>query len=278
MIVGNNGIHTYPLQGKQYGTNIPCIVFYNNCFHNTPLVLGTFLFSASRLTAILTALAQIPTPLPFSTGAAGQASTAVSAPGGLGGIVSAPGLATGYVTDDSYKLRPGDAVSFQIREDLVWNPLDTPKSLVVTDSGEMDVPYIGRVMAVDKTCKQLADQLKKALERDYYNKATVVLSLNLANRILGRVYIWGQVHTQGALDIQVNENLTAGEAILRAGGLEDFANKNKVKVVRNSVDASGGKKIYDLDMQDILERGHTEKDIILQPGDLIIVPSRLVNF
>jgi protein involved in polysaccharide export with SLBB domain len=169
-------------------------------------------------------------------------------------------------------------VSFQIVEDRIWNSSDIPKPLVVTDSGEVDVPYIGRVMAVDKTCKELADGIKTALEADYYNKATVVLSLNMANRILGRVYIWGQVRSQGALDIEMNENLTAGEAVLRAGGFGDFADKTKVKVVRAAVDAKGKKQTFDLNMQDILEKGKTEKDIVLQPGDLIIVPSRLVNF
>jgi protein involved in polysaccharide export with SLBB domain len=142
----------------------------------------------------------------------------------------------------------------------------------------MDVPYIGRVQAVGKTSKQLAAEIKTALEKDYYQQATVVLSLNIASPILGRVYIWGQVHTQGALDIAVNENLTAGKAILRAGGFADFANKRKVKVVRSATDANGKSQTFELDMQQILEDGNVDKDVVLQPNDLIIVPSRLVNF
>jgi ribosomal protein L16 Arg81 hydroxylase len=31
-------------------------------------------------------------------------------------------------------------------------------------------------------------------------------------------------------------------------------------------------------MEQILNDGKTEKDIVLQPGDLIIVPSKLLNF
>jgi polysaccharide export outer membrane protein len=226
------------------------------------------------------AMAQIPTPLPFNPIGAGQsAAPAVSAPATSAGAgVPSAGFLNGYVPDATYKLRVGDTISFQIEEDRIWNSLDEPKPLVVTDSGEVDVPYIGRVMAVDKTCKQLADEIKAALEKDYYNKATVALSLNVANRILGRIYIWGQVHNQGALDMEMNENLTAGEAVLRAGGFSDFANKTKVKVVRASVDATGQKQTFDLDMEQILEKGKTEKDVVLQPGDLIIVPSRLVNF
>jgi protein involved in polysaccharide export with SLBB domain len=226
--------------------------------------------------AVSLATAQIPTPVPYNPATAKHPpAPAASAAAPVSG---SSGLLNGYVPDATYKLRAGDAVSFQILEDRIWNASDTPQNLVVTDSGELDVPYIGRVMAVDKTSKQLADDIQAALEKDYYNKATVVLSLNVANRVLGRVYIWGQVHNQGALDMQMNENLTAGQAVLRAGGFADFANKSKVQVVRGSVGAKGEKQTFDLDMEQILEKGKTEKDILLQPGDLIIVPSRLINF
>ena len=238
-------------------------------------MLKLMIFLVTGIAASL-AMAQIPTPTPFNL-AATPAPAPAAAPA-ASSAVPASGLLNGYVPDATYKLRVGDTVSFQILEDRIWNSLDVPKPLVVTDSGEVDVPYIGRVMAVDKTCKQLADDIKAALEKDYYQKATVVLSLNVANRLLGRVYIWGQVHSQGALEMQMNENLTAGQAVLRAGGFADFANKNKVQVVRGAADAKGQKQIFDLDMEQILEKGKTEKDIVLQPGDLIIVPSRTWNF
>jgi polysaccharide export outer membrane protein len=190
-----------------------------------------------------------------------------------------PGLLSGFVADETYKLRVGDMVSFQILEDRVWDSQSAvPKILVVQDSGETDVPYIGRMKAQGKTCKQLAADIKTALEKDYYQAATVALSLNIANRILGRIYVWGQVHGQGGLDLQMNENLTVGQAILRAGGFADFANKKKVKVVRTAPGVNGEKQTFDLDMVEILENGKTEKDIVLHPGDLIIVPSKLVYF
>ena len=221
--------------------------------------------------------AQIPTPLPFSGNNMGASALTVPqvAPTANPGL---SGLAGGYILDANYKLRAGDTVSFQIREDLIWNPLDVPKNLVVTDSGDLDVPYVGRISAVDKTCKQLSEELKVALEKDYYNKATVVLSLNLANRVLGRVYIQGQVRVPGPLEMQMNENLTVGQAILRAGGFGDFANERKVEVVRANPGTNGDKQTIEMDMKKILEDGQTEKDIVLQPGDYIIVPSRWVNF
>lgn len=177
----------------------------------------------------------------------------------------------GYVPDDKYKLRVGDRISWQILEDR-----DLPKSLVVADSGELDVPYIGRVAALDKTCKQLAGELKTQLEKEYYYRASVIIALDVANKFLGRIYVWGQVKNQGPIDIAVNENLTAGKAILRAGGFGDFANKKKVKVVRGGEGAR--KQSFELNMAEILEEGKTEKDVVLHPDDFIIVPSRLINF
>ena len=225
------------------------------------------------------AMAQIPTPAPYNPAIASLPAAPVAAAPSAPSVGNVPpGMLNGYVADATYKLRAGDTVSFQILEDRVWNSLDVPKPLIVTDSGELDVPYIGRVMAVDKNCKQLADEIKVALEKDNYQKATVVLSLNVANRLLGKVYIWGQVRSQGALEIQLNENLKAGQAILKAGGFADFANKNKVQVVRGASSANGEKQTFNLDMEQILEKGQTEKDIVLQPGDLIIVPERLINF
>ena len=188
-----------------------------------------------------------------------------------------PSTLSRYVADDKYKLRAGDKVSLQIIEDR-----DLPKSLMVADSGELDVPYVGRIAAADKTCKQLAAELKAQLEKEYYYRATVVIALDVANKFLGRIYVWGQVRNQGPIDIAVNENLTAGKAILRAGGFADFANKKKVKVVRGGVVSTGheatGKQSFELNMVEILETGKTEKDVLLQPDDFLIVPSRLINF
>jgi polysaccharide export outer membrane protein len=178
-----------------------------------------------------------------------------------------------YVADDKYKLRAGDRVSFQIIEDR-----DPPKSLLVADSGELDIPYLGRISAADRTCKQLADELKQLLEKDYYYHATVIIGLDAANKFLGRIYVWGQVRNQGPIDIALNENLTAGKAVLRAGGFAEFANKKKVKLIRNAAAEPNNKQIIELNLVAILEEGAVERDIVLQPDDLIVVPSRLINF
>lgn len=179
----------------------------------------------------------------------------------------------GYVPDDKYKLRLGDRVSFQILEDR-----SAPIMLTVADSGELDVPYVGRVLALDKTSKRVAEEIKVLLEKDFYYRATLILALDTANKVVGRVYVWGQVRNQGPVELLVNETMTAGKAILRAGGFGDFAKKKEVKVVRGAEAGGGAVKTFDLNMVDILENGKTDKDIVLQPDDFIIVPTKLINF
>jgi protein involved in polysaccharide export with SLBB domain len=187
------------------------------------------------------------------------------------GVVSTVGAV--LVVDDKHPLAPGDRLSFQITEDR-----EPPKPLIVTDSGEVDIPYIGRVSVAGKTCKEVAILVKTQLEKEYYYRATVAVGLDQVNRIAGKVYVWGQVRTQGAVEIPANESFTAGKAILRAGGFADFANKKKVKLVRSGKPGSTDKQTFELNMVEILEEGKTEKDILLQQDDFIIVPARLVNW
>jgi polysaccharide export outer membrane protein len=181
--------------------------------------------------------------------------------------------ASSYVLDDKHILEPGDKISFQIIEDR-----DPSRSLVIADSRELDVPYIGRVSVADKTCKHLAAELKVLLEKEYYKRATVIVGLDLVNKVRGKVYLLGQVRSQGSVDILFDETLTAGQAILRAGGFADFANKRKVKITRSSTAGGGAQKNFEVNMADVLENGKADKDVVLEPGDLIFVPARAVNF
>jgi protein involved in polysaccharide export with SLBB domain len=187
-------------------------------------------------------------------------------------IVAADGKVVGLIIDDKHKLMPGDKLSFQIMEDRELQP----KPLLVTDSGELDVPYLGRLDVTGKTSKQVGEEIKALLEKDYYYRATVIIGLDQVSRALGRVYVWGQVRNQGAIEIPPGENFTAGKAILRAGGFADFANKKKVKLVRTN--PGGAKQTIELNMATILEDGKTELDVAIQADDFIIVPARLVNW
>jgi protein involved in polysaccharide export with SLBB domain len=176
------------------------------------------------------------------------------------------------VLDDRRQLSIGDRVSFRVVEDR-----KEPRALVVSDSGEMEVPLIGRVQAANRTCRSLAYAVKALLEKDYYHRATVIIGLDsVTPRSKGRVYLVGQVRTQGALDLPSNETLTLSKAILRAGGFADYANQRKVRLVRKSGNAAQPETTT-VDVTEIL-KGHVGKDPVLEPEDMIIVPEKLVNF
>jgi polysaccharide biosynthesis/export protein len=175
------------------------------------------------------------------------------------------------VLDDKRRLQVGDRLSMRVVEDR-----KVPISLIVTDSGEVEVPLIGRVLAKGKTCKQLAYSIKAPLEREYYYKATVIVGLDFETlKSPGRVYVTGQVRNQGTLAIPPDETFTVSRAIIRAGGFADFANKRRIKLVRKNGDKT---ETIIVDLELVIKKGRTDKDPVVEPDDTIIVPERLINF
>ena len=210
-------------------------------------------------------------PVPAEPLALTPRATNAAPPSAALAATHAAGLTTGgYMLDDKHKLLPGDRVSFQIVEDRT-----NAVPLMVAESYELDIPYIGRINVNGKSCKELANDVKTLLEKDYYHRATVIIGLDALTKVLGKVYVWGPVRTQGPIDVPANENFTAGKAILRAGGFGDFANKKEVKVVRKS---PTGNVTFKINMVDVLEKGKTESDVTLEPEDFIIVPQRAINW
>lgn len=174
--------------------------------------------------------------------------------------------------DNKRVLAIGDHLSFRILEDK-----DDPRQLVVTDSGDIEVPYVGRHAAMGRTCKQLATELKQELEAKYYYHATVIVSVDARSRNLGRVYASGALRSPGPLEIPGDEVFTLSKAVLRAGGFSDFADKHSVTVTRKSV-ATGTNETFTVDVGSILEKGRTALDLTLQPGDMFFVADRGIHF
>jgi polysaccharide export outer membrane protein len=195
------------------------------------------------------------------------------------GSAPVPAAAFSGPLDDTHRLTIGDKISFQILEDLD-DPKEAlePKPITVADSGEIEVPYIGRVRAESKTCRQLAAEIKTALEKEYYYQATVKIAVDLRARSRGRVYLVGPVRTPGAQEIPSDETLTLSKAIMRAGSFNDFADKKNVKVTRKGGSGERATKTFVVDVAQILEKGKTEGDLPLEPGDLVVIPERAIRF
>ena len=93
---------------------------------------------------------------------------------------------------------------------------------------------------------------------------------------IGKVYLTGQVKPQGAIDIPPNEVFTVSKAVLVDGGLADFADRRRVRLLHHNADGSTTTTI--VDMKEILDHGKSQKDPVVQDGDTIDVPQRLINF
>ena len=174
--------------------------------------------------------------------------------------------------DNSQKLGPGDRVTYRVIEDQ-----DAPRSITITDSGDLEVPYFGLVHAAGKTSRELASEIKKQLEKDLYYKATVIVALEWTDkkRVTGKFYVSGQVRNSGGYEIPAGETMTVSKAILNAGGFSDFSDKKNVRLIRQS---GTGKEVFTINVAEIFEKGRVDFDRPVQPNDLIVVPARLVNF
>jgi protein involved in polysaccharide export with SLBB domain len=173
--------------------------------------------------------------------------------------------------DSDHTLAIGDRLSFRIIEDE-----DDPKQLVVTDSGDLECPYIGRYPAVGKSCRDLARALKAELEKDYYFQATVIIAVDVMAKSRGKVYLVGPVRAPGPLEVPSDEVFTLSKAILRAGGFTDFADKKSVRVTRKTT--AGSEQVFKVNVAEVLDKGKTQADMTLQAGDLIVIPERTIRF
>ncbi len=192
-----------------------------------------------------------------------------------GGTNSATRISTNSMDalDNTYSLAIGDRISFRIEEDE-----DDPKELSVTDSGDLEVPYIGRYPAAGKTCKELAQALKVELEKEYYYRATVIIAVDTMTKSRGTVYLVGAVRAPGPQGIPSDEVFTVSKAVLRAGGFTDYADKRNVKVTRKGSTPGAADQSFTVNVGEILEKGKIDNDLTLQAGDLIYIPERLVHF
>lgn len=195
-------------------------------------------------------------------------------PPSVASLAPAPALPRLLPAEDATLLAHGDRLSFRIEEDR-----EPATLLLVTDSGEVDFPLIGRLPAAGKTCSQLMREAKAAYEEEYYVQATLHLGVEMLNRNLGKVYLAGQLRNPGALDFPRDEVLTASKAVIRAGGFSDFADRRHVRIMRRqATPPSGRTQILIVDLVEILEKGDLSRDITLKPEDMIFVPARAVNF
>jgi len=159
----------------------------------------------------------------------------------------------------SYKLRQGDLIQVS-----VWGEDKLQKESLVLPDGSITYPLAGRVEVVGLTSteveKRIAEKLKPYLPDPQVSVVIVSITGNVAH-VMGKVLKPGQVLMAGPM--------TVLDALSMAGGLDKFADRNGIKVLRNTPQGQKAIPVY----YDQLIRGERlESNITLNPGDTILVP------
>ena len=100
---------------------------------------------------------------------------------------------------------------------------------LVDRSGNIDIPYIGKIKAYGLTCSSLSDSIKNKLLEFVKTPSVSAKILNF------RVSILGEVANPGTFNV-IDQNMTFIELISRAGDFNKNADPTKVMIIRSSND------------------------------------------
>ena len=153
----------------------------------------------------------------------------------------------------------------------VWRNPELTVTAPVRPDGKISVPIIGDIQAGGLTAAQVSDEVKKRLS-EYIrepNVAVIITELR-SHEFLTRVRVTGAVRTPRSLSHR--QGMTVLDAVLEAGGINEFASPNRAKLYRKIKDRT---EVFDISLGDILTKGRLETNLVLMPGDVITVPERL---
>lgn len=165
-----------------------------------------------------------------------------------------------------YRIGVDDVVSIN-----VWGNEELSVEVPVRPDGKISMPLIGDVQAGDRTPAEVSDDIKRRLSAFVRNpNVTVMLTQLNSHQYLSRVRVTGAVETP--LSIPYRQGMTVLDAILEAGGVNEFASVNSTKLYRKN---EGKTVVYDIKLGNILNKGELSTNYYLKPGDIVTVPERL---
>ncbi len=98
---------------------------------------------------------------------------------------------------------------------------------LVDSSGDIDIPFLGKVKALGLTCASLSESIKIKLEEYVKNPSVRTKILNF------RVSVLGEVGKPGTFNV-IDQNISFTELISRAGDFNKNADPTRVMIIRNS--------------------------------------------
>lgn len=168
---------------------------------------------------------------------------------------------------EEYVIGPLDELTI-----FVWRNPELGAKVQVRPDGRITTPLITDMTAVGKTPAVLAEDLKLQLS-EYINDPLVsVIVNNFSGTFSQQIRIVGA--TEKPASIPYRANMTLLDAMIAVGGLSEFAAGNKARLVRYSQE-TGKQKEYALRISDLLDRGQTKANVMLSPGDVIIIPKSM---
>ncbi len=190
----------------------------------------------------------------FSLQGVAAPSPAQSAPAAE--AISSPAPET---SSSSYVIGASDVLAV-----TVWKEPTLSGSILVRPDGMISLALLGDVKAAGLTPLQLSDQITLKLKKYIQDPKVSVVVAEIHSK---KVFLLGEVGKKGP--VEMTPGMTLLEAISAAGGLTDFANSKKMYVLRS--DKPGSQTKIPVKYKDAL-KGVASANIVLQPGDTIIVP------
>lgn len=159
-----------------------------------------------------------------------------------------------------YTLRPGDVIELDYR----YTP-ELNQTVTVLPDGYLALKLVGDVFVSNLTLDQVHDIIvQKAGER------LVNPEINLVLKEFQQPYfvVAGEVAKPGKMDLR--EDTTAMQAVLLAGGFLESAKAGQVLLFRKINSDSAEVRV--LNLKKLHKTVDLERDIQLQPGDMLYVP------
>ena len=175
---------------------------------------------------------------------------------------SAASSAAGLAVSQNYVLNPSDIIRVE-----VYQERDLDKEVRVEGDGTVALALIGKVKVSGMTVAEAQTLITELYNRDYLvNPQVSLLVTDFAPKF---VRVLGMVGAPGKVQLPPDDDLTLIDAISQCRGVTRLGNPRKVRIKR-----ADGSKPFDVNYDEI-RRGDA-RDIILQEGDTITVPERLI--
>ena len=167
---------------------------------------------------------------------------------------------------NTYRIGIGDNLRIE-----VWKNPDLSVSVPVRPDGKISAPLIGDMPVAGSTPEEVSNDITIKLRKYIKSpQVTVIMTALDSTRYLSRVRVTGAVSNNVSLEHQ--QGMTVLDAILEAGGVNEFANPSETKVFRR---IDGETILIPIELDQILESGNLLENIILKPGDTVTVPERI---